>query len=119
MGVESGMLVDEAFVAEENGSEMGKDGKGETGLREALDLNFGGNGLDKNSGDEEGKNTGERGGMPVASVPFASLGDVPFETLALKVFSSRNDRFFPLRLLLRLLLPDLSLTEVSENADRL
>jgi len=49
------MLVDDAFAAEENGSDTGRDGKGQTGLLEILDLNFGGNGLDKNSGDEEGE----------------------------------------------------------------
>ena len=57
----SGMLVDEAFAAEENGSVTGRDGKGETGLLEDVVLNIGGNGLDKNNGDEEVKNTGERG----------------------------------------------------------
>jgi hypothetical protein len=54
------MLVDEAFAAEEKGSGTGREDIGETGLREALGLNFGGNGFDKNSGDEE-----------AAAAPFA------------------------------------------------
>jgi len=65
------MLVDD-FAAEENGLVTGRDGKGETGLREGREgvvLNFGGKGLDKTNGDEDDSNTRERGsGMIIASV---------------------------------------------------
>jgi hypothetical protein len=111
------MVVDEVFAAQENGSETGNDGNGETGLREALDLNFGGKGFDKNSGEEEGENTGERGGgILVSSVPFKSLGDPPFVTLFIEVLNRRNDRRPLLWLLLRLLRPDASVIKFSSEA---
>jgi hypothetical protein len=82
----SGMLVDEGFAGEEKGSETGRDDRGKTSLR---DLKFGGKGLDKNSGDEEGENMREReSGTFVASVPLESPGDAPFELLVLEKFES-------------------------------
>jgi hypothetical protein len=109
------MLVNEAFAAKENGSVKGRDGKGETGLRESVVLNFGGKGLDKNNGDEEDENTGERGsGRTVVSVS-SSLGEIRFEALLFNVLSPRSDRFLLLRLLLRLLLPDTSPIEGEED----
>ena len=110
------MLVHEALTAGGNGSVIGRDGSGENDFCEALDLNLGGKGLDKNSGDEEGKNTGERGcEKSVTAVPLTRLGATPFEARSFEVLSPRRNRFLLLRLLLRLLSPDPSPIEDSDG----
>jgi len=113
------MFIDEAFAAEDNGSVTGRGGKGESGLRKGVVLNFSGIGLDKNNGDED-DNTGEHVSRRCeAAVLLTRLGEIPFEALLFDTLSPRSDRFLLLRLVLRLLLPDTSPIEGLECVERI
>lgn len=98
--------MEDAFAAEENGSFTAREGGV---LRDTL--NLGGNGFDKNKGEEEGENTGDKGSGTFVSpemsrTPKDSLLVVP------RPLNRRID-FFPLRLLLRLRFPDPPATAIS------